>query len=142
MSRVIVRILAALWVGTLWSVGLLVAPVLFATIAPAEAGRVVAVVFLYQAMGGLAAAAAMLLLDRAAAGELLGRPGRKAVLLMAVGVGLGYFGLKPLMDHGRALLAAGQPVPAWADFGMLHGVSSGIYLLVALLGLRLVAVVR
>lgn len=138
----VVRILAALWCGSLWSVGLLVAPTLFNTVSPTDAGRVVAVVFLYQAIGGMVAAAVMLLLDRSAAGTLLGTAGRKATLLMAVGVGLGYFALKPLMDHGRALLAAGQPIPAWADFGMLHGVSSAIYLLVALLGLRLVAVVR
>ncbi|MEI2417511.1 DUF4149 domain-containing protein [Orrella sp. JC864] len=138
----VTRILAALWCGSLWSVGLLVAPALFATLGPAQAGQVVAVVFFYQAVAGLAAAAVMLLLDRMAGGGTLGPAGRKAALLMAVGVGLGYFGLKPLMDHGRALAAAGQAVPAWADFGMLHGVSTVIYLLVALLGLRLVAVAR
>lgn len=138
----VVRILAALWCGSLWSVGVLVAPALFSSLPPGDAGKVVAVVFFYQAVGGLAGAVLMLLIDRAGKGQVLGRAGRKAVLLMSVGVGIGYFGLKPLMDHGRALLAAGQPVPAWADFGMLHGVSTVIYLLVALLGLRLVAVVR
>ncbi len=138
----VVRILAALWCGSLWSVGLLVAPTLFVTLGPAQAGKVVAVRFFYQAVAGLAAAVLMWLLDRAAGGQALGPAGRKATLLMAVGVGLGYFGLKPIMDHGRALLAAGQSVPPWADFGLLHGVSTVIYLLVALLGLRLVAAVR
>ncbi|VFR82428.1 Probable transmembrane protein [plant metagenome] len=142
MSKVLVRVLAALWVGALWCVGILVAPTLFATLSPAEAGMMVGKLFFALASFGLVAAVLMLLLDRLGGGELLGRAGRLAAMLMAVGVGVGYFGLKPLMDHGRVLLAAGITPPPWADFGLLHGVSSLIYFLVALLGLRLVAVLR
>jgi len=142
MSRILVRLIAALWCGALWCVGALVAPSLFATIGPAEAGRAVAVIFPNLATAGLVAAVLLLVLDRIGGATALGQAGRRAVLLMAVGVGVGYFGLKPLMNHGRELARAGQAVPFWADFGTLHGVSSVIYLLVALLALRLVAVVR
>ena len=47
-----------------------------------------------------------------------------------------------LMNHARELAAAGQAVPAWADPGLLHNVSGGIYFLVALAALRLVAAAR
>jgi len=142
MPRILVRLIAALWCGALWCTGALVAPALFGTLDPVSAGKVVAVIFPNLAAAGLAAAVLMLVLDRMGGGLPLGPAGRRAVLLMAVGVGVGYFGLKPLMDHGRELARAGAAVPVWADFGTLHGVSSAIYLLVALVGLRLVAVVR
>jgi len=142
MSRILVRLIAALWCGALWCVGALVAPALFGTLDPAAAGRVVAVIFPNLATAGLVAAVLLLIVDRVGGGTALGTAGRRTVLLMAVGVGVGYFGIQPLMDHGRQLLRAGQDVPFWADFGTLHGVSTLIYLLVALLALRLVAVVR
>ena len=141
-ARILVRLIAALWCGALWSIGALVAPALFSLLDAADAAKVVALLFRVLAMGGLGGAVFMLILDRLAHGQALQGPGRRTVLLMTVGTGIGYFGLKPLMDYGRALAAAGQAVPGWADPGLLHNVSGGIYFLVALAALRLVAVVR
>ncbi|MBX6319633.1 DUF4149 domain-containing protein [Pigmentiphaga sp.] len=138
----LVRLVAALWCGTLWAVGGLVVPLLFAQLEPMRAAATAGSLFRLLAYGGLLAALAMLLLDRIGGGLPLGARGRRTVLLMAVGVGVGYFGARPVMDYGRALMAAGQAVPAWADFGTWHGVSSVLYFLVAVLALRLVAVVR
>ncbi|MBO1114405.1 DUF4149 domain-containing protein [Bordetella petrii] len=142
LARILVRLIAALWCGALWSIGALVAPTLFSLLDAADAAKVVAQLFRVLAMGGLGGAVFMLILDRLAHGQALQAPGRRTVLLMAVGTGLGYFGLKTLMDYARALAAAGQAAPAWADPGLLHNVSGGIYFLVALAALRLVAAVR
>ncbi|GAA4332647.1 hypothetical protein GCM10023144_22930 [Pigmentiphaga soli] len=139
---VLVRLVAALWCGALWTVGPLVAPLLFSQLDLAHAGAVAASLFRLLALGGLAAAVLLLAFDRLARGLALGVAGRRAVLLMAVGVGVGQFGILPVMDYARNLMAAGQPVPAWAAFDLWHGAASVIYFLVALLGLRLVAVVR
>ncbi|MDX3904319.1 MAG: DUF4149 domain-containing protein [Pigmentiphaga sp.] len=138
----LVRWLAALWCGALWTVGLLVVPLLFSQLEPMRAAATAGSLFRLLAYGGLGVALAMLLFDRIGRGLPLGAAGRRTVLVMAVGVGLGYFGTRPVMDYGRALIAAGQAVPAWADFGTWHGVASVLYFLVAVLGLRLVAVVR
>ncbi|OZI76719.1 MULTISPECIES: DUF4149 domain-containing protein [Bordetella] len=142
LARILVRLIAALWCGALWCIGALVAPTSFSMLDAAVAAEVVARMFQVLAMGGLGGAVIMLILDRLAHGQALQGPGRRTVLLMAVGTGIGYFGLNTLMDHGRALAAAGQAVPAWADPGLLHNVSGGIYFLVALAALRLVAVAR
>lgn len=142
LARILTRLTAAIWCGALWTIGALVAPVIFSALDPVSAGRIMATMFQVLAVGGLGGAAFLLILDRLALGQALGAPGRRTVLLMAVGVGVGYFAFKPLMDHGRALAAAGQHVPAWADFALLHSVSGGFYFFVALAGLRLVAVVR
>lgn len=142
LARILVRLIAALWCGALWSIGALVAPTSFSLLDAADAAEVVTRLFRVLAIGGLGGAVFMLILDRLAHGQALQGPGRRAVLLMAVGTGIGYFGLKTLMDYGRALAAAGQAVPAWADFHLLHSISGGFYFFVALVALRLVAVVR
>ena len=142
LARILVRLIAALWCGALWCIGALVAPTSFSVLDAAEAAEVVSRLFRVLAMGGLGGAVFILILDRLAHGQALQGPGRRAVLLMVVGTGIGHFGVTTLMDYGRALVAAGQVVPAWADPDLLHSVSVGIYFLVALAALRLVAVVR
>lgn len=138
----LVRLVAALWCGALWTLGGLVVPLLFSQLEPMTAAATAGSLFRLLAYGGLLAALALLLFDRIGSGVPLGVRGRRTVLFMAVGVGVGYFGSRPVMDYSRALMAAGQAVPEWADFGTWHGVSSVLYFLVAVLGLRLVAVVR
>ncbi len=49
-------LLPALWAGMVLCVGLLAAPASFAALAPAEAGRVAARLFTYEAHASLAAA--------------------------------------------------------------------------------------
>jgi len=142
MTATLVRLLAALWCGASWVAGMLVAPLLFSKLDAHMAGDIAGSMFRLLAYGGLIAAVLMLLFDRLGRGQPLQGRGRRTVLLMAVGVGLGYFATQPVMNYGRALMAAGQAVPQWANFGLWHGVSMLFYFLVALLGLRLVAVVR
>ncbi len=142
MAATLVRLIASLWCGALWAIGVLVVPLLFSMLEPMAAAAVVGSLLRLLAYAGLFAALLLLILDRVGRGQPLAAAGRRTVLLMGVGVGLGYFAVRPFMDYGRNLIAAGQAVPAWADFGLWHSVSSVAYFLVAVLGLRLVAVVR
>lgn len=122
------RILPALWAGVLLCIAALAAPAAFANLAVADAGRVVAHIFVREAWLSLGVAALLLLLER-----LRGAPGRlNAVLLWGTVVCtlLGYFAIQPLMPAARA----GQGM---LSFGQLHLISTLLYGLKTLLVLTL-----
>lgn len=130
------QILLTLWVGGLWVIGYVVAPVLFGTLddrmlAGMLAGRMFAVI----AYIGLFAGAVLF------AAEWF-RPGgrvRWRVLLLAAMlllIAIGEFVLQPQM---AALKAEGLSRDlTGSDFAMLHGIASVLYLINSLLGLVLV----
>jgi hypothetical protein len=112
------RILPALWAGVLICIAAIAAPAAFANLAVADAGRVVAYVFVREAWLGLVLAALLLVLER-----LHGAPGRANRLLLwgaAACTLLGYFALQPLLPAARA----GQGV---LSFGQLHLISTVFY---------------
>ncbi len=138
MSRLlpaIDRILLTLWVGSLWVVGFLVAPVLFASLDDrALAGTLAGQLFRITGWIGLACGAALLLLNR------LGRSGRwRAGVLaaMLVLVGVGQFVLTPMIAELRA---AGMTDTV--QFGRLHAAAGALFVVTAVLGLWLVAAGR
>lgn len=121
------RILLTLWVGALWCIGYIAAPVLFATLddralAGLLAGKMFTVVtYLSFACGGILLLFQLL---RPSAGRW-----RLGVLLgMLFAIAVGELVVRPQM-------AAAADT---ADFGRLHGLAQGIYLVVSLLGLTLV----
>jgi hypothetical protein len=122
------RVVLTLWVGALWAIGYIAAPVLFGVPeAQALAGRLAGEMFTAVSYLSLAAAAMLLLI------RFLRRRWRPLWQPAAIGAMLalivaGEFGVRPLMS-------AAAP----AEFGRLHGIAQGIYLLVSLLGLILVA---
>lgn len=132
------RVLLTLWVGILWGVGYLAVPVIFdqlsdRMLAGALAGRMFTLVA-YLGLGiGLALAFGELARQRF-------RPNGRfwLVAAMVLLVGIGQFGIQPLMAE---LKAGGlQEGSAHAvEFARLHGVSSALYLFTSLLGLGLVA---
>ena len=130
-----VRLLVAtLWAGSLWTVGYLIAPTLFATLFDRVlAGTVAASMFRSEAWLSIACALAMLVL-LVLARELDAKRRRLLVVLvvaMLVGTLVVHFGLQPLMAELRT-----GPVmePAVRTrFGILHGVSSVIYLVQSVL---------
>jgi hypothetical protein len=135
-----VRLLvAALWAGSLWAVGYLVAPTLFATLSDRVlAGVIAGSLFHAMAMLSLGCGLAMLLL------LWRGTPGwdgkrRRTVLAFIVVMVLctvaSHFGLQPMMAELKAAAAPGGVMDAAAKsrFGMLHGVSSVIYLVQSIL---------
>jgi hypothetical protein len=133
-------LLTTFWVGSLWTVGFVAAPILFSTLADrALAGTIANSLFRAEAWLSLVCGGGLMLLwMRQAQAE------RKLPLLLAVGMLactlIGYFGLQPFMQALRESAgAAGVMASAGrAQFAVLHGVSSTIYLVESLLGAALV----
>ncbi|PHV05929.1 hypothetical protein CSQ96_17810 [Janthinobacterium sp. BJB412] len=131
-------LVATLWAGSLWTVGYLAAPTLFATLSDRVlAGTIAASLFRIEAMLSLGCGAALLLLlwlgkDFSAARQ---RTLLLIILAMVACTVASHFGLQPLMAELRA--AAGpagvMESAAKSRFGMLHGISSSIFLVQSLL---------
>ncbi|HKW83724.1 MAG TPA: DUF4149 domain-containing protein [Burkholderiaceae bacterium] len=142
----VATVIAGSWAGLLVCIGAIAAPAAFATLARADAGRVVARVFMVEAYVSLALAVLLFLVERsrtrsaaeAGTGSLF-----SANLVLLLGTLFctvaGYFAIEPMMAAARA----GQgPWP----FGALHAASSGLFalkgVLVLVLAWRLTASVR
>jgi hypothetical protein len=131
------RLLPALWLGLLATIALVAAPVAFAALPVHDAGRVAARLLAIEADASLAFAVVLVLIERRRAREAAAA-GRgsliSAEMLLLFGTlactVAGYFALLPLMDAARA----GQ---GRLSFAALHGVSSALYALKALLVLVL-----
>ncbi|SFU94082.1 DUF4149 domain-containing protein [Pseudoduganella namucuonensis] len=132
-------LVAALWAGSLWAVGYLVAPTLFATLSDRVlAGTIAGAMFHSMALLSLGCGLAMLLLLWRGTQGWDGKRRRGMLALIVVMVMctvVSHFGLQPMMAELRA--AAGpagvMESAAKSRFGMLHGVSSMIYLVQSLL---------
>lgn len=130
-------LVAALWAGSLWTVGYLVAPTAFASFERSMAGTVAASMFHSEALLSIGCALAMLVLLWLAKG--LDAKRRRALtlvaLLMLAATLVSHFGLQPVMAGLRAAAGPGGVMgpEAQAQFGMLHGVSSMLYLVQSLL---------
>ena len=137
-------LIATLWVGSLWTVGYLVAPTLFATLGDRVlAGAIAGSMFHIEAWLSRACAAALMAL----AGYGNGQTGRR-LLWLAAGMltctVIGYFGLHPFMMALKETAGPGGVMASdvRAQFGILHGVSSAFYFVQSLLGVALVLTVR
>lgn len=130
-------LVAALWAGSLWTVGYLVAPTAFASFERSMAGTVAASMFHSEAMLSIGCALAMLVLLWLAK-ELDAKRRRSltlVVLAMLAATLISHFALQPVMAGLRAQAGPGGVMgpEAQSRFGMLHGVSSMIYLVQSLL---------
>ena len=125
-------LLTTAWVGSGWTVAYLVAPTLFKTLPDAAlAGTIAGSLFQVQAWLSVSCALALMVMahvERSRISRLI--PGMLICTL------LGYFALHPFMAHLREL-GLNDPDVKW-QFGVLHGLSSGIYLIQSLLGAMLV----
>lgn len=142
LSESLYLTLLTLWVGGLWAIGYLAAPVLFASLGDRQlAGIVAGKLFALIGWIGLGCAAYLLLfLALRWRRAVLGRGVCWLVLGMAALAAIGLFGIQPLMLQLKA--------EAWPRdvmetvlrdrFAAWHGVSSVLYLLQSLLGLWLV----
>ncbi len=139
-------LLVTVWAGSLWTVGYLAAPTLFATLADRVMAGTIAG-SLFRAEAWLSVACGLLLLPLLLADRGFARRTSCIVLvmLMLVCVSVGYFGLQPFMAELRAAAAASGGVmdgALKARFGMLHGIASLIYLAESLLAVALVLKAR
>ena len=125
-------LVATLWAGSLWTVGFVVAPSLFATLSDRMlAGTIAGSLFRVEAWLSIACALILLALLQWGAGAL--EPKRRRllgalVLAMLVCTLVSYFGITPLMAELRAQAPSGVMDEAMRSrFGMLHGVSTLIF---------------
>ena len=149
-------LVATLWAGSLWAIGYLAAPTLFATLTDRVlAGTIAASLFHNLAWLSIACAVIMLVLVWVSKGtetagifagsarnsEVKSRRTLMAVILVMLGCTLvSHFGLQPMMAALRAAAGPGGVMDAAAknEFGVLHGISSGLFLLQSLLAAWLV----
>jgi hypothetical protein len=130
-------LVAALWAGSLWTVGYVVAPTLFLSLHDnALAGTIVGFLLRSEAWVSIACAVILYVMVRLAPFE----PARKRTLgLVIVGMLacalIIYVGLQPVMAQLReAAGAAGlKGTPQGRQFGILHGVSQLVYLVESVL---------
>lgn len=136
----------AAWAGSLWSVGLLVAPTLFSVLDDrALAGRVAGVLFNTVAWIGIGCAAWLLLFRLVRFGGGAFRQGFTwVVLLMLALVLVGKFGVQPILAGLREQALAKEIVESVfrERFGTWHGVSSVLYLLQCMLAVAMVLLQR
>lgn len=140
-----------LWVGGLWAVGYLVAPVLFHALPDDRllAGALAGKMFAMMGIVGMVCGG-WLLVNRlqVAGGQAFKQAAFWIVVLMWLLTLAQYFGIQPILAELKAeaaLQAASKDVmeSLFRDrFETWHGVSSVVYLIESLLGLALVAKLR
>ncbi|HSD37796.1 MAG TPA: DUF4149 domain-containing protein [Rhodocyclaceae bacterium] len=131
-----------LWVGVLWALGLVAAPVLFRELSDrALAGNLAGAMFAVMAWVGIGAATYALLF-------LLAREGARAmksaafwlILVMLLLTLAGHFGVTPILVHIKAEALPREVMESVLRnrFMAWHGVSSVLYLMQCVLGVALV----
>ncbi|MEC5386958.1 DUF4149 domain-containing protein [Uliginosibacterium sp. H3] len=145
MSRVadyLFAISVTLWVGVLWALGLVAAPVLFRELSDrALAGNLAGAMFAVMAWVGIGAATYALLF-------LFAREGARAlktaafwlILVMLLLTLAGHFGVTPILAHLKAEALPREVMESVLRdrFMAWHGVSSVLYLIQCALGVALV----
>ena len=125
-------LIATFWVGSLWAIGYLAAPTLFATLYDRVlAGTVAGSLFRTEAWASVACAILLLGLQVQQ---------KRLVLAMLACTVIGYFCLQPFMAALREGAGPGGVMASDArtEFAVLHGASMVIYLVESLLGAALV----
>ena len=129
------RILLTIWVGGMWAIGYIVAPVLFQMLDKATAGLIAGKLFAVISYIGIFSATALII-------SIVVKQGfnsRQWQLLVLIGmlvlVIIGQFVLQPMMAE---LKAVGISEINKAEFGRLHGIASVLFLINSLAGLALV----
>lgn len=135
MFQVSEKILLTIWVGGMWAIGYIVAPVLFQMLDKPVAGNVAGQLFTVMSYIGVFSATALII-------SIVVKQGfnsRHWQLLVLIGmlllVIIGQFVLQPMMAE---LKAAGILEINKAEFGRLHGIASALFLINSLAGLALV----
>lgn len=142
LAEALYLIAIALWVGGLWAIGYIAAPVLFTSLGDRQqAGMVAGKLFALVGWIGLGCAAYLIVftLIRAGTGFF-----KSAIFWLVLGMGLlaaaSQFGLQPLMAQLKADALPREVMESVLRdrFAAWHGISSILYLMQSLLGLWLV----
>lgn len=133
------RVLTTAWVGGVWAVGFLVAPILFTVHTRADAGRVAGAIFARLHLVGLIIGLVLIAFIFYERRRQAVRARRFWVLAtMTVLTAINHFGVAAAMQALRGVDGLVVPTAA-TEFARLHGVSSALFLVVAVLGLGLIA---
>lgn len=142
VSEALYLIAITLWVGGMWAIGYVAAPVLFSSLGDRQlAGQVAGKLFALIGWVGLGAAAWLLVfLVVRWGGAVFKRAVFWLVVLMALMVAASQFGIQPLMAQLKADALPREVMESVLRdrFATWHGVSSILYLVQSLLGLWLV----
>ncbi|MCC5858147.1 MAG: DUF4149 domain-containing protein [Ectothiorhodospiraceae bacterium] len=130
MSAAIERLLVTLWVGSVWAIGYIAAPALFANLDDSElAGRLAGELFTATAWVGMGCAVVLLMVYLVQRGWSVFTQWRFwLVLVMLALTVVGEFVIRAQMELVRGT----------ESFARLHGTAQLVFLVVALLGLALV----
>jgi hypothetical protein len=136
-------LIATLWVGSLWTIGYIVAPTLFASLPDATlAGSMAGKLFRVEAWLSVASAVTLAVLVRV---DVRWNPQVRRHVFWLVGGMLGctlfgYFGIQPFMSALRETAGSAGVMESAARtrFGVLHGVASAFYLVQSILGAVLI----
>lgn len=132
-------IVSAAWCGSTWTIGYVVAPVLFMTLPREGAGELAARFFRLQAYISLAAGLVLLVM-LSIEGKFVKSASFKLVVAMLMCTAIGYFALQPWIAQARVDLASAVPTAeAQRAFALSHGAAAAFYLVQSLLGLWLIA---
>lgn len=142
LAETLYSLAITLWVGGLFAIGYLAAPVLFSQLSDkALAGNLAGVMFTMVAWAGLACGGFLISYQLIRRGLAAFKTGVFwIVLLMVLLTIAGHFGVQPVLAQLKAdALPRHVMETALRDrFATWHGVSSGLYLVQSLLGLWLV----
>jgi len=142
LSEALYLFAMTLWVGGLWAVGYLVAPVLFAELGDRQlAGMIAGKLFALIGWFGLGAAFYLLIfLGARSGGRALRQAGPWLVLLMAGMAAAQLFGIQPLMQQLKLDALPREVMESMLRdrFATWHGISSILYLVQSFCGLGLV----
>jgi hypothetical protein len=135
-------IAVTLWVGGLWAIGLIVAPLLFHTLTDrSQAGMLAGQLFTIITYIGLGCGAYLLLFRLARCGSEVFRQSFfwSALLMMALAAA-GQFGVQPIMASLKQQALPSEVMHSIFRnrFAAWHGVSSVLYLIECALGLIMV----
>jgi hypothetical protein len=140
-------LVAVFWAGSLWTVGYLVAPTLFATLHDsALAGLIVGSLLRSEAWVSIICAALLFVLV-SVAGTMDAVHKRRLNILVGVMVACAlaiYLGVQPAMAALKEAAGATQmrQAPQWTQFAILHGVSQLLYVVESVLAAVLVIRMR
>jgi hypothetical protein len=139
-------LIAALWAGSLWTIGYLVAPTLFATLPDRTlAGTIAGNLFRIEAWCSVVFAMILVAATLPVHAEDVEKKKLLHLILLMLGCTLiGYFALHPLMTGLRERAGSGGVMRSdmKLQFGALHGISSLFYLIESLLGVKLLLKTR
>jgi hypothetical protein len=127
-------VVVALWAGSLWSIGLLAAPLLFVALPnPALAGIAARQLFVGVEYLGVVCGLLLMILMRSAQSRWLGSVASRLVSIMLVVTVVSLLVIDPWLDHVRVTHGA-----AGGAFAAAHTLASLVYLVLCGLGLWLV----